>query len=138
MRVLLDSDVALDYILIRPPAAAEAKEIFERLKQNEFEAFIAPITVINAFYIVRKEKGKSDAFQAVEDLLTAAQICATNKKVMQDALSLSFTGYEDAVQHACAERENLDLIVTRNLSDYKNATLPVYSPADFLNLLNTP
>lgn len=138
MRVLLDSDVALDFVLKRPPAAAEAKEIFERLKQNEFEAFIAPITLINAFYVVRKEKDKATAFQAVKDLLAAAQICTTDKTVLQDALLLNFTDYEDAVQNACAVAENLDLVVTRNLPDYKNATLPVRSPADFPTLLNTP
>jgi hypothetical protein len=44
---------------------------------------------------------------------------------------------QDFVQHACAEAENLDAIVTRNLSDYKNARLPVYSPAEFLSQLKT-
>jgi hypothetical protein len=57
---------------------------------------------------------------------------------MQNALLLNFNDYEDAVQHTCAEAENLDAIVTRNISDYKNATLPVYSPTEFLSLLNTP
>lgn len=105
MRVLLDNDVTLDYILKRPPSAAEAKEIFERLKLNEFEAFVAPITPINVFYVVRKEKGKDDAFQAIKDLFIAVKVCAINKNLMQDALKLNFTDYEDAVQHACAEAE---------------------------------
>lgn len=137
MRVLLDNDVMLDYILKRPPSADEAKEIFERLKLNEIEAFVAPITPINVFYVVRKEKGKDDAFQAIKDLFIAVKVCAINKNLMQEALKLNFTDYEDAVQHACAEAERLDAIVTRNLSDYKNATLPVYSPIEFMNLLKT-
>ncbi len=30
------------------------------------------------------------------------------------------------------------IIVTRNVADYKNATLPVFSPIDFLNHLESP
>jgi predicted nucleic acid-binding protein len=138
MRVLLDNDVTLDYVLKRPPAAVEAKEIFERLKRGEIDVFIAPITPVNVFYIVRKLKGKDSAFQAIKDLFKAVKVCTINKGLMQAALKSNFTDYEDAVQHACAEAENLDAIVTRNISDYKNAVLPVYSPAQFLNLLKTP
>lgn len=137
MRVLLDNDIVLDYTLLRPPAAAEAKSVFDALAHGEFAAYVAPITLNNVFYVLRKQ-GKPAAFQAVEKLLKILDVCTADKSVMQNALSLNFTDYEDAVQHACAELENLDLIVTRNLSDYKNATLPVYSPAGFLNLLNTP
>jgi len=55
--------------------------------------------------------------------------------VMDDALRLSFANYEDAVQHASAAASNLDAIVTRNLGDYRNASLPVFARADFLNHL---
>jgi hypothetical protein len=51
---------------------------------------------------------------------------------MHAALSLSFSDYEDAVQHASATASGLDAIVTRNLTDYKGATLPVFSPANSL------
>lgn len=137
MQVLLDNDVVLDYLLKRPPSATEAKGIFDNLAKNKFEAYVAPITFNNVFYVIRKAQDKNAAFQAVERLLKILEVCAANKVVMQNALLLNFTDYEDAVQHACAEAENLDEIVTRNLSDYKNAAIPVYSPTDFLNLLTT-
>lgn len=137
MRVLLDNDVVLDYILKRPPSAAEAKGIFDCLAKTEFEAYVAPITFNNVFYVIRKAQSKTAAFQAVEKLIKILEVCVANKNVMQNALFSNFIDYEDAAQHACAEAENLDAIVTRNLSDYKNATIPVYSPPDFLDLLKT-
>lgn len=136
-RVLLDSDVILDFVLARKPFDAEAKEIFELLARQKFVGFMTSITPINVFYIGRKIKGASDTLKAIKRLLLL-EVCAADKNLLQNALASSITDYEDAVQHVCAERENLDLIVTRNLSDYQNATLPIYSPADFLNLLNTP
>ena len=59
MRVLLDNDVILDFILTRQPFFAEADEIFVRLQNEEFMAYISTITPINAFYTTRKEKAKT-------------------------------------------------------------------------------
>lgn len=138
MRALIDNDVTLDHFLQRPPFATEAKEIFERMARKQFEGYLASITFNNIFYIVRKARGRDIAFQTVEKLLKIVNVCAATKSILENAAALDFKDYEDAIQHACAEAENLDVIVTRNLSDYKNATIPVYSPADFLNLLKTP
>jgi predicted nucleic acid-binding protein len=135
MRVLLDNDVVLDFLLIRHPFYAAADEIFVRLQNKEFEAFISTITPINAFYTTRKEKGKDVAFKAVEGLVKIVEICRTDKSVLQNAFALGFTDFEDAVQCASAMAENLDAIVTRNTKDYKNSTVKIYSPNEFLQVL---
>ncbi|HXG83306.1 MAG TPA: PIN domain-containing protein [Pyrinomonadaceae bacterium] len=137
MRVLLDTNVVIDFVLARQPFFAEADEIFVSLQNNEFEAFVSSITPINVFYTTRKEKDKPTAFAAIEELLKVVEITGSDKHIFQNALALNFNDYEDAVQSACAAAENLDAIVTRNIKDYKNAALPVYSPADFLKFLQT-
>ena len=45
--------------------------------------------------------------------------------------------YEDAVQHASAFESGLDAIITRNVKDYKNARLPIFTPDDFLQHLKS-
>lgn len=137
MRVLLDTNVVLDFILKRPPFDREVKEIFVRAAQRQIEIFVSPITPINAFYTTKKEKGKDTAFQSIEKLLKIVRLTKSDLYIFQSALSLNFSDYEDAVQCACALAENLDAIVTRNTKDYKNAALPVYSPTDFLQVLQT-
>lgn len=131
MRVLLDTNVVLDFILKRTPFNIEAKEIFVRAARKEIEIFVSPITPINAFYTTRKEKGKDVAFPAIEGLLKIVKITRTDETVLQNALSLNFNDYEDAVQHECAVAENLDAIVTRNAKDYKNSSVKTYSPRNF-------
>lgn len=135
MRVLLDSNVVLDFILKRSEFFAEADEIFVRLQNLEFECYICAITPINAFYTARKEIGKDAAFASVKALLNLIEICPSDKTVMQTAFELGFSDYEDAVQCASAMAENLDAIVTRNTKDYKTSSIPVYSPRDFIQVL---
>jgi predicted nucleic acid-binding protein len=135
MRVLLDSDVALDFLLKREPFFEVAGELFELIAQGACSGYISGITPVNVFYLMRKAKGVDTARRAIGDLLIAVRVCPITQAVLEAAFALPFTDYEDAVQHASAASAGLDAIVTRNLDDYKNAALPVYSPADFLNQL---
>jgi predicted nucleic acid-binding protein len=135
MRVLLDSDVVLDFLLERAPFSEVAGELFELIAQGACSGYVSGITPINVFYLMRKAKGIDKARQATSDLLIAVRVCPITQIVLEAAFALSFTDYEDAVQHASATAAGLDAIVTRNLEDYKNASLPVYSPVDFLNQL---
>ena len=135
MRVLLDTNVVLDFILKRPPFDIDAKEILVCAARKQITVYVSPITPINAFYKTRKEKGKGIAFQAIEKLLKIVHIAKSNNTIYQNALSINFNDYEDAVQHECAVAENLDAMVTRNVKDYKNAVLKVYSPTEFLQVI---
>jgi predicted nucleic acid-binding protein len=135
MRVLIDTDVTLDFILERQPFFAEASEIFTRLGDGEFEAYVSAVTPINVFYFTRKEKGISGARQAVHDLQILMKIIEINGAILQSAINSPITDFEDAVQNECAAAENLDAIVTRNTKDYKNSSQTIYSPIDFLQIL---
>lgn len=137
IQVLLDNDVVLDFILKRPPFDVEAKAIFDCAGRREIKIYISTITPINAFYTTRKEKGKDIASQAVEGLLKIVEVCRTNKSVLQDAFTLNFSDFEDAVQCASAIAENLDAIITRNAKDYKLSPVKVFSPDEFLQHLQT-
>ena len=137
MKALLDTDVNLDFVLQRQPFFIEADEIFFRCSNGDFDGYICDITAINVFYLARKQIGRQKTLQAVTDLLTMTNICTAEKSILQAALTSPITDFEDAVQHECAVAENLDAIVTRNIKDYKNSTVKVYSPDEFLNFLQT-
>lgn len=136
-KALLDTDVSLDFILQRQPFFVEADEIFLRCSNGDFEAYVCNITPINIFYIGKKEIGRQPVIQAISDLLTLAKICKADSQILQTALTSPITDYEDAVQHECAVAENLDAIVTRNAKDFKNASIKIYSPVEFLQFLQT-
>ncbi|MDQ3219848.1 MAG: PIN domain-containing protein [Acidobacteriota bacterium] len=137
MKVLLDNDIVLDFLLKRKKFFDDADEIFVRLQNLEFDGYIAAITPINAFYTCRKEIGKGSAFEAVGELLGLVEVCPVGKDVLQRAFSLDFSDFEDAVQCASAMAESLDAIVTRNTKDYKNSPMQVHSPSEFLEVLQT-
>jgi hypothetical protein len=64
--------------------------------------------------------------------LTAFQVCSADRALLQAALTLPLTDYEDAVQLACALTHQLDAVITRNIEDYRNSPLPVLTPVEML------
>lgn len=137
MRVLLDTNIVLDLLLDREGFAEDAASIWEAHRRGEIEAFVAPITPINVFFIARKLKGADPARQYVSKILETLSVSLLDQQTLLAAEILPFTDYEDAVQAACALFGNLDAIVTRDLKDFRNSPLTVFSPSEFLIYLNT-
>lgn len=135
MRALLDTDVVLDVILARAPFAQAAVELLDLSEQGVFVAYISAITPINIFYIARKARTSGDLRQAIGRLLQTVHVCPLDHATLSHALASAISDYEDATQHASAVAAKLDAIVTRNVRDYKNATLPAFTPPDFLHHL---
>lgn len=135
MRVLLDTDVILDFILQRQPFYAEAKEIFTRLAKGDFEAYVCDITILNTFYIARKQFDTIQIRAEISKLLQVVNSCSANYQILQTALTSTIGDYEDAVQNEVAIEENLDAIITRNTKDFTNSKLKIYAPDAFIQII---
>ncbi len=135
MNALLDTDVVLDILLQRQPFVTDAAAIWLAHENGDFRAFISGITPVNVFYILRKATSIVTAQHAVRTLLDTVSICVIDAAVLQAACRSPIIDFEDAVQHESAVAGRLDAIVTRDLQHYRDASLPVYSPADFLRQL---
>ena len=132
MRVLFDTDVVLDLLLERPGFVEAAAALFDLHDQGALQAYISAITPFNISYIARKVLGRANTEGALYELLASVDVCPVNLAVLQTALALPMPDYEDAAQAASAQAAGLDAIVTRNLTDYKGAPLPVFSPTELL------
>lgn len=138
MRVLIDTDVTLDFLLMRQPFAQEAREIFKACAQNRLAGYIAAITPVSVFSTARKAIGTENARALVGDLLTITAVCPLDGASLTAAQVLPIADFEDAVQAASAQAESLDAIVTRNGPDYAASPVPVLTPAELLARLSPP
>lgn len=132
MRVLLDTNVLLDFFLSRQPFLQDAQSIFAHQKAGGFTGYIRSITVVNLYYIAKKILGDTQARIIIQSTLLMFRVIPSNHSLLNSALLLSTSDYEDAVQANSALIVKLDAIVTRDLKDYKNSPIAVYDPATFL------
>jgi predicted nucleic acid-binding protein len=89
----------------------------------------------NIYYIVRKFLGHKKTVEVVEALTEMTEIIGTTKTEIIQALKNDFSDYEDSVQYSSALTiMGLDAIITRNTKDYKNASIVVMTPLNFLKM----
>jgi len=135
MKILLDSNIAIDAVLKREPFYNSAEKIIG-ISQGGIGLFISASAVTDIYYIVRKSTGnKETAMALIKDLLENISIAAVTGNEIRQAISLDWGDFEDAVQYAVGETIAVDYIVTRNKSDFASAVLPVVSPDELLALL---
>ena len=135
IRVLVDTNVALDFLLDRAPFADAAAALWQANEKGQIEAYVSVITPVNVFYIARKLKGAATARQLVESLLAACRVCSPDHDLLLSALTLPMKDFEDAVQVVSAQAEALDALVTRDPDDYKGSDFPILSVAGILDQL---
>ena len=82
MRVLLDTNVVLDFLLDRDPFSNSAAALWKASQEGKVEAYISVITPVNVFYIAKKLKGVTAARQSVLSQLTAWRVCAPSHEAM--------------------------------------------------------
>lgn len=55
MRVLIDTNVILDWIMVREPNAANAKQIMGQCLFGKVEGYVSAHSISDIFYILRKD-----------------------------------------------------------------------------------
>jgi predicted nucleic acid-binding protein len=135
MRVLFDTNVVLDVLLARPPHAAPAIDLFDRVARRELDGLLSATTLTTIFYLAAKAAGAAQAKRHVTTLLGLFEVAAVGRAVLADALALGFADYEDAVLHEAAHHAGATGIVTRDPKGFATAKLSIYSPAELLRLL---
>jgi hypothetical protein len=59
-------------------------------------------------------------------------VSTVDEKIIDLALQSVFSDFEDAIQYFTAIQNNIPVILTRNLKDYKSSAIPVMTADDFL------
>ncbi len=136
MNVLLDTNVLLDVFLERKPFFGPSVQVVGLAEKGKIEGWIGATTVTTIFYLLSKAMTGKQAEKNIRKLLKIFNVSGINRVVLEDALDSHFTDFEDGVLYQSAVHANLGAIITRNQKDFTKSNLPVYSPAEFLDILN--
>ena len=141
MKVLLDTNVIVDVLQQREPWRQDGETIFIAAAMNEITACITAKQIADIHYMTKKLfKGQpyvdSLAKQVIGKLMAFMELEDTCAADCQAAMGINNNDFEDAMLMACAARESMDYIITRNEGHFKSSSVPVATPADFVKLLN--
>lgn len=135
MKILLDTNIVVDYILRRQPFEENAVQIFNKIAQSQCDAFLTSNVLTDIYYIERKQFSVEDAKSAILSILGLIQVMPVDGQDCRKALVSPITDFEDALLVTCAERSGINYIVTRDAELLRECELAI-APADFLKLFH--
>ena len=136
MKVLFDTNIILDVLLVRDPFFALSANLLDAVESKDIDGFLCATTLTTIDYLVTKFQNKSVAKLAISKLLSLYSIAEVNQTVLNFANTSNFSDFEDAVLYFSALNVGVDSIVTRNNNDFTSANLPVYTPNQLWDLIN--
>lgn len=137
MKVLFDTNIILDVLLDRAPFSEDAALLLSKVERTEITGFLCASTITTIHYLTSKVLTPELALKHIHSILGLFEIAPVNRIVLENALEAQFTDFEDAVLYEAACHTGANYIITRNVSDFKKSTLPVFTPDEFLNMLQT-
>ena len=135
-KLFVDSDVVIDFLTNREAYANPASELFELNELGKVEIFLSAVSINNIYYIVRKFLGHKKTLEVIETLTEMTEIIGTTKTEIVQALKNNFPDFEDSIQYSSALTiKDLDAIIPRNLKDFRNSSIAVMTPLNFINMI---
>ena len=136
IKVLLDTNIILDVALKRQRFYNDAANIFKLVSQGKIQVFVSASAITDIFYILRKDGGKEKALHFLSKLVQVIEIAAVDRSIIVNALELGWNDIEDALQECVAQKNRIDVVVTRNSKDFEKSKLKVFSSANFLEYIS--
>ena len=136
MRAIIDTCVVIDALQNREPFCADAQRVFLAVANRRVGGSITAKAVTDIYYLMhRYTHDDAQSRRALSAIFTLFDVLDTAGLDCRRAISSEISDYEDAVMVESAIRAEVDCIVTRNKRDYEKSLVPVYSPAEFLDLI---
>jgi predicted nucleic acid-binding protein len=135
MKVLIDSNVALNKLLKQPDFYAGSNAIFTLAEKEQITGYISASAITDIYYIARKSLGKASARENIKKMLQVFQPATVTGNDIFIALDLEWGDFEDSVQYVVGSGLSVDYIITRNTQDFSSSSIPAVTPEQFLNLI---
>ena len=131
-KIFLDSDVILDVLCKREPFYSFAAELFTLGDLGKVTLVTTSLVFANVFYILRKVLGIEKGKELLRKLRIIVGVISVTEKTVDLALNSNFADFEDGLQYFTARENNIQILITRNVKDYRGKELLVQTPEEYI------
>lgn len=136
-RAFVDTDIILDLLAERNPFYKSAAILFSKADRGDITLCVSTLSFSNTHFLLRKNFSERESRKILMGFKTLVHVLATTDKVIDRALASGFSDFEDAVQYYTASENNVNLLLTRNLKDYKLAKIPVMTAEAYIKTIGS-
>lgn len=133
-KIFIDTSIILDLLLERHPDHKYAAHLFTLADKGNIEIYISSLCFSHLDYIISKQHNKSETRRILIRFKLLVNILSVDDKIISLALSSSFSDFEDAIQYYTALENNIPILITRNLKDYKKTSISMMTAEMYLQV----
>ena len=136
MRLLVDTNVFLDFFLKRDTLGPEARNFFAWCAFNKNRIYVTSMSLRDIGYLAQKyfhDAKKARKIQ-VDTYCLCSKVVGISADAAIESLYSDMKDYEDSLIAVTAKLELLDAIVTNNKKDFLDSDIPVFTPAEIVKL----
>ncbi len=134
-KLLLDTNIVIDLLAKREPGYSFAAQIFSLGDKRQLQLGVSALTIANTNYLLLKLNSPDEVKSILRKFKLLVNILPLEDKVINLALNdKEFKDFEDGLQYFTAIENSQDIIITRNLKDFKNSKIPVMTADQFLKV----
>ncbi len=135
-KVLIDSDVILDFFFDREPFSESAAQILSLCESKKIKGYVTPVICSNLYYLLRQTAKHDKVIKKLSQLMTIIDVLSMDRDIVLQALGSGFNDFEDSLQNFSAIKSGfIEVILTRNVKDYTNSDIGVLTPESYIKTL---
>ncbi|MEZ4987052.1 MAG: PIN domain-containing protein [Saprospiraceae bacterium] len=132
-KLFIDTNIVLDLLGKREPFYNDAAKLFSLADRGKVKLYISSLTVANANYVLSKLRSEREARAILLKFKILVVVLELNDKIIELSLNdESFKDFEDGLQYYTALENEAEIIITRNLKDFKTSKIPVMTASQYL------
>lgn len=135
MKLLIDTNVIVDYLGRKPPFFADAERIMAAGYFGDAELWASTQSFKDAFFILSHYVDSSRLQDAIAHLLEIVHPVDLTGADVISATQLKWPDLEDCLIALSAQKAKADYLVTRDRKGFERSAVPAASPAEWLDLM---
>ena len=103
--------------------------------KGEVKLTVSTLSYSTVFYLLSKFEDSKIVKEKLRKFKIISETSDLTDKIIEKGLSSNFSDFEDALQYHCALKADCNILITRNVKDFKESEMPVMTADEYLKSL---
>ena len=132
-KLFIDTNIVIDLLGKREPFYEDAAKLFSLADRGKVKLYLSALTIANANYVLSKLRSAKEARVILQKFKILFEVLELSDKIIELSLNDdSFQDFEDGLQYYTALENEIEIVITRNLKNFKRAQIPVMTAEQYL------
>ncbi len=136
-KLFIDTNVMLDLLGEREPFYDSIAKIATIADKGKIKLIVSALSYTTVFYLLSKFEDNEVVKEKLRKFKVISEISDLTDRIIDKGLSSKFSDFEDAIQYHCALKKDCNILITRNVKDFKKSAIPVLTPDEYLKSLKS-